>query len=148
MVENNPEDSNSPTSLSPGLAADLRARAERLSGRPLKSMTSYMAVSLNEQRHAQRIGRRLGLRDDEREALVLWHLGNVLFHTRASRPSSAQSDMTHGVTVKRLSQTRTARLLHSVRRSPAVSWLPSFTSNRIVELRAMYLRITQHSRMS
>ncbi len=109
-------------------------------------MTSYMAVSLNEQRHAQRIGRRLGLRDDEMEALVLWHLGNVLFHTRASRPPSARSGMTYGVIVKRLPQSRIARLLHTVRRSPAVSWLPSFTSNCKVELSAMYLRLTQHNR--
>lgn len=145
MVENNPEDSNSPTSLTPGVAADLRARAERLSGRPLKSMTKYLAVSLNEQRHAHRIGRRLGLRDDEMEALVLWHSGNVLFHTRASRPPSARSGMTYGVTVWRLPQSRIARLLHSVRRSPAVGWLPSFTSNRIVELRAMYMRLTRYS---
>ena|ERR1035437_261752 len=123
----------------------MRARAERLSGRPLKSMTKYLAVSLNEQRHAQRIGRQRGLRDDEIEALVLWHLDNVLFHTRASRPPSARSGMTYGVTVRKLPQRRTARLLHSVPRSPAVSWLPSFISNRRVELSAMYLRLTRYS---
>ena len=123
----------------------MRTRAKRLSGRALKSMAKYLAVILNEQRHAQRIGRLRGLRDDELEALVLWHLDNVLFHTRASGPPSARGGTTYGVTVRKRPQRRTARLLHSLCRSPAVSWLPSFISNRRVQLSAMYMRLTRYS---
>ena len=148
MVEMNPEDSNFLTSIAPGVAAELRARAQGLSDRPRKSSTGYLAVIHNEQRHARRVGRRLDLTSDEMESLVQWHLRNVLFHTRASRPSRESRGMTYGVTVKRLPRTRTGRLLSFVSRSPFASWLPSFISNRVVEVRAWYLRLAWHGRSS
>ena len=142
MVEKDPEDSSPPISLPQAAAADLQVRAEQLSSHPLKSTTDYMAVIYNEQKWTRRIGRWLGLRNDEVEALVRWHLHNVLLHTRAQRTSGAPSEATYGVVVRKPLQSRRARILFSVSRS-LFSWLPSFTSNRKVELRAMYLRLTR-----
>ena len=143
MVENGRDDSDPPVPLPLSVLQELEARVERSARRPYKSTTNYLAASLNEQRHARRVGRHLGLGDDEIEALVLWHSNKFHLHNRASRPPNPPSSLTYRVSVRRLPQTRTARLGYSVRRSPAVSWLPSFTINRSVELRAMYLRLTQ-----
>jgi len=109
-------------------------------------MITYLAVSLNEQNHAPRVGRRLALRGDDMEALVAWHLVNVIFHTRSFGPSNTGRTLNYGVSVERRPRRRVARLLHSVRRSPAVSWLPSFSQNRLIGSRAMFLRLVRYHR--
>ena len=132
-----------PASLPAPVAARLRARNERLAHRTFASNSSYLARSLNEQHHARRTARRLGLRSDEVEAVVRWHLEDFVSRTRPAR-HPARPPVTYGVVLR--PRSRRARLLHVARRSPLVSWIPSFTSNRIVEVRAMFLRLGDFGR--
>ena len=127
-----------PASLPAQVAARLRARNERLADRTFPSNTSFLACSLNEQHHARRTARRLGLRSDEVEAVVHWHLEDFVSRTRPTR-HPPRPGVTYGVVLR--PRSRRARLLHAARRSPLVSWIPSFTGNRIVEVRALLLRL-------
>lgn len=135
------ERSNPLGPVPPDVEAELRARWECLPSTAVNSITDYLAVSRNESRFVRRVGCRLGLSPHEIEALARWHSEAVTERLPTVRPTN-DSYRVLWMTLHRSPRSKIARLLVPVWSNPVTIGLPSWLSNRRVEMRALKLRLT------
>ncbi len=114
-------------------------RLQRLTPASVKTRTDRFALMHHESRYVTRLSKRLRLSQDESEALRSWHMAGR-YERLGIRQSSGP---VHGVGRLARRRSKVARLGHRVWYSNLVTiGLPSWLSNRRVDLRALQFRLT------
>ncbi len=131
--------STPPVPIPPGVQAVLKERLERLSTGSARTRTDRFALMHNESRYVTRLSKRLRLSQDESRPRRSWHMAG-LYEGLGIRQSSGP---VHGVGRLARRRSKVARLGHRVWYSNLVTiGLPSWLSNRRVDLRALHFRLT------
>jgi hypothetical protein len=133
-----PNDDERPVGVPGHIVYALNQRLERLMMMRVASRVKVFALMRNENRYARQLARRFSLDAETTERIVSWHSTNTNSHLKrflSSRPSPDQP-VAYVVprpksVVKRALRTRPMR--------HAVGWVPSWTSNRAVDIESAWL---------
>jgi hypothetical protein len=141
---NAPGDDEHPFGVPGHIVFALNQRLERLMNVRNSTRIKVFALMRNENRYARQLARRFSLDAETTERIVNWHSTNTTNQLKRflSSPPSSDHSIAYGVphpksVVKRALRTRPLR--HTV------GWVPSWTSNRAVDIESAWLWLMDRS---
>jgi hypothetical protein len=139
-----PNDDERPFGVPGHIVYALNERLERLMNMRNATRIKVFALMRNENRYARQLARRFSLDAETTERIVKWHSTNTTNQLKRflSSPPSPGHSIASVVprpksVVKRTLRTRPLR--------HAVGWVPSWTSNRAVDIEAAWLWLMDRS---
>jgi hypothetical protein len=136
-----PNDDERPLGVPGHIVYALHQRLERVTNVTSASRIKGFALMRNESRFARQLARQFSLDAETTERIVTWHSRNTSNHLKRffGVPSPPGHITAYVVprpksVVKRALRSRTMR--------HAVGWVPSWTSNRAVDIESAWLRLT------
>jgi hypothetical protein len=118
----------------------LHQRLERLTNVKSASRIKGFALMRNESRYARQLARQFSLDAETTERIATWHSTNTSNHLK--RFLGAPSSPGHTAYVVPRPKSVVKRALRSRPMRHAVGWVPSWTSNRAVDIESAWLRLT------
>jgi hypothetical protein len=118
----------------------LNQRLERLTNVKSASRTKVFALMRNESLHSRQLARQFSLDAETTERIVTWHSTNTNNHLKRFLGASSSPGRATAYVVPR-SKSPVKRALRSRFMRHAVGWVPSWTSNRAVDIMSAWLRL-------
>jgi hypothetical protein len=116
----------------------LNQRLERLMHMRMASSIRVFALMRNENRYARQLARRFSLDAETTERIVSWHSTNTNNHLKRFLSSHPSPDRSFAYVSPR-PKSAVKRALRTRPMRHAVGWVPSWTSNRAVDIESAWL---------
>ena len=133
-----PGDDDQPFGVPGHIVFTLNERLERLTHVRTASRVKVFALMRNENRYARQLARRFSLDAETTERIVSWHSANTNNHLNRFFRAPDSPDRVNAYVVPR-SRSVVQRALHTRFMRHAVGWVPSWTSNRAVDVHSAWL---------
>jgi hypothetical protein len=134
-------DDERPVGVPGHIVYTLQQRLERLTNVMSASRRKNFALMRNESRFARQLARKFSLDAETTERIVTWHSTNTSKHLKRFLRAARSPGHSTSYDVPR-PKSVVKRALRSRLMRHAVGWVPSWTSNRAVDIESAWLRLT------
>jgi hypothetical protein len=133
-----PGDDEHPFGVPGHIVFTLNQRLEQLTNVKAASRNKAFALMRNESRYAGQLARRFSLDPETSVRIVRWHATNTHNHLMRFLSTHRSPDHSIGYVVPR-PKSVVKRALRTPAMRHAVGWVPSWTSNRAVDIQSAWL---------